>query len=42
VDLNKLGIELWFRKGCGLDRCFPSVLGSGTKYIYQISMMKIW
>ena len=39
--LSELGFEVWIQKGCGLDRCFPSVLGSGTKYTYQISMTKI-
>jgi len=25
--LIKLGIEVWFWKGCGLDQCFLSVFG---------------
>ena len=24
--LNVLGFEFWFRNGCGLDQCFPSVI----------------
>ena len=30
--LIKLGFEIWFQKGCGLDRCFPNVLWIGAKF----------
>ena len=29
--------EVWFRKGCGLDQCFPSVFGIGAKFPWQKS-----
>ena len=28
----ELGFEVWFRKGCGLDWCFPSVLEIVAKF----------
>ena len=30
--LKELGFEVWFQKGCGLDRCFPSVFGINAKF----------
>ena len=30
--LNVLGFEVWFRNGCGPDRCFPSVFEIATKF----------
>ena len=35
--LNGLGFEVWFWKGCGLDRYFPSVFGNGAKFPQQKS-----
>ena len=35
--LNTLGSEVWFQNGCGLDRCFPSVLGIVAKFPRQKS-----
>ena len=29
--LSELGFEIWIRKGCGLDQCFPSVFGIVAK-----------
>ena len=30
--LSELGFEVWIRKGCGLNRCFPSVFGIVAKF----------
>ena len=35
--LSKSGFEVWIRKGCGLDRCFPSVFRIVTKFPRQKS-----
>ena len=32
---TKLGFEVWFRKGCGLDQCFTSVFGIVAKFPWQ-------
>ena len=33
----ELGFEVWFQKGCGLDRCFPSLFGIVVKFPRQKS-----
>jgi len=33
--LNMLGFEVWFRNGCGPDRCFPSMFEVTIKFPWR-------
>ena len=35
--LSELGFEVWIQKGCGLDRCFPSVFRIVAEFSRQKS-----